>query len=87
MGVWGIMRWGRGCNEVGKRLRTAHALHECNNRGLPSRDSAWLKKFTRDEKRPMKPKTIRGPGLFISQFIGAEPPFDSLGDLLRTVMG
>jgi len=29
----------------------------------------------------MKPKTIRGPGLFISQFIGAEPPFDRLGDL------
>ena len=29
----------------------------------------------------MKPKTIRGPGLFISQFIGAEPPFDKLGDL------
>jgi sugar phosphate isomerase/epimerase len=29
----------------------------------------------------MRPKTIRGPGLFISQFIGAEPPFDSLGDL------
>lgn len=29
----------------------------------------------------MKPKTIRGPGLFISQFIGAEPPFDTLGSL------
>jgi hypothetical protein len=29
----------------------------------------------------MKPKTVRGPGLFISQFIDAEPPFDSLGDL------
>ena len=29
----------------------------------------------------MKPKTLRGPGLFISQFIGAEPPFDRLGDL------
>ena len=29
----------------------------------------------------MKPKTIRGPGLFISQFIGREPPFDSLGGL------
>src|SRR6476661_9462931 len=32
-------------------------------------------------ERSMKPKTIRGPGLFISQFIGAEPPFDSLGGL------
>ena len=30
---------------------------------------------------PMKPKTILGPGLFISQFIGAEPPFDTLGGL------
>jgi sugar phosphate isomerase/epimerase len=29
----------------------------------------------------MKPKKIRGPGLFISQFIGAEPPFDELGDI------
>jgi sugar phosphate isomerase/epimerase len=29
----------------------------------------------------MKPKKIRGPGLFISQFIGAEPPFDKLADL------
>ena len=29
----------------------------------------------------MKPETIRGPGLFISQFIGAERPFDRLGDL------
>lgn len=29
----------------------------------------------------MKPKTIRGPGLFISQFIGTEPPFDTLGGL------
>jgi hypothetical protein len=29
----------------------------------------------------MKPTTIRGPGLFISQFIGAGPPFDRLGDL------
>jgi sugar phosphate isomerase/epimerase len=29
----------------------------------------------------MKPKTIRGPGLFISQFVGAEPPFDTLDDL------
>jgi sugar phosphate isomerase/epimerase len=29
----------------------------------------------------MKPKTIQGPGLFISQFIGAEPPFDTLGGL------
>ncbi|HKU07169.1 MAG TPA: sugar phosphate isomerase/epimerase family protein [Bradyrhizobium sp.] len=29
----------------------------------------------------MKPKTIRGPGLFINQFIGAEPPFDTLGGL------
>ncbi|MCK1283903.1 hypothetical protein IVB41_08120 [Bradyrhizobium sp. 44] len=26
----------------------------------------------------MKPVTLRGPGLFISQFIGAEPPFDML---------
>src|SRR3954452_20036880 len=32
-------------------------------------------------KRSMKPETIRGPGLFISQFIGAEAPFDRLGDL------
>jgi sugar phosphate isomerase/epimerase len=29
----------------------------------------------------MKPKTILGPGRFISQFIGAEPPFDTLGGL------
>src|SRR6185295_15686476 len=26
-------------------------------------------------------RTIRGPGLFISQFVGAQPPFDRLGDL------
>ncbi|MBR0797312.1 sugar phosphate isomerase/epimerase [Bradyrhizobium jicamae] len=29
----------------------------------------------------MKPRTMRGPGLFISQFIGAHPPFDTLGGL------
>jgi sugar phosphate isomerase/epimerase len=29
------------------------------------------------------PRTIRGPGLFISQFIGPEPPFNSLGGLAR----
>jgi sugar phosphate isomerase/epimerase len=29
----------------------------------------------------IKPKTIQGPGLFISQFVGAEPPFDTLGGL------
>ena len=29
----------------------------------------------------MKPRTIRGPGLFISQFVGAEPPFDTLSGL------
>src|ERR1700761_2079408 len=29
----------------------------------------------------MKPKTIRGPGLFISQFIGADPPFDTLAGI------
>jgi sugar phosphate isomerase/epimerase len=29
----------------------------------------------------MKPKTILGPGLFISQFIGAAPPFNTLGGL------
>ena len=29
----------------------------------------------------MKPRTIHGPGLFISQFVGAEPPFDTLSGL------
>lgn len=29
----------------------------------------------------MKPRTIRGPGLFISQFVGADPPFDTLAGL------
>jgi sugar phosphate isomerase/epimerase len=29
----------------------------------------------------MKPATIRGPGLFIGQYVGTEPPFDRLGDL------
>src|SRR5579871_1176952 len=29
----------------------------------------------------MKPKTIQGPALFISQFVGAAPPFDTLGGL------
>jgi sugar phosphate isomerase/epimerase len=29
----------------------------------------------------MKPRTIRGPGLFISQFVGTEPPFDTLGGI------
>jgi hypothetical protein len=31
----------------------------------------------------LKPKTIQGPGLFISQFIGPEPPFDTLRGLAR----
>lgn len=31
----------------------------------------------------MKPKTIRGPGLFIGQFIGEQPPFDTLSELAR----
>ncbi|MBR0693191.1 sugar phosphate isomerase/epimerase [Bradyrhizobium lablabi] len=35
----------------------------------------------------MKPKTIRGPGLFISQFIGAEPPFDTLSGLAEWAQG
>jgi len=29
------------------------------------------------------PKTIQGPGLFISQFIGKEPPFNTLGGMSR----
>src|SRR5262245_19802160 len=29
----------------------------------------------------MKPRTIHGPGLFISQFVGPEPPFNTLGGL------
>ena len=29
----------------------------------------------------MTPKTIAGPGLFISQFIGSEPPFDTLSGI------
>jgi sugar phosphate isomerase/epimerase len=32
-------------------------------------------------KTHMKPNTIRGPGLFIGQYIGTEPPFDRLEDL------
>jgi len=29
----------------------------------------------------MKPRTMRGPGLFISQFVRTDPPFDTLGGL------
>ena len=29
----------------------------------------------------MKPATLRGPGLFISQFVGTQPPFDTLSGL------
>jgi sugar phosphate isomerase/epimerase len=29
------------------------------------------------------PKTMQGPGLFISQFIGEEPPFNTLGGIAR----
>jgi sugar phosphate isomerase/epimerase len=39
------------------------------------------------EKMPMKPKTMRGPGLFISQFIATEPPFDSLASLAEWAAG
>jgi sugar phosphate isomerase/epimerase len=35
----------------------------------------------------MKPKAIRGPGLFISQFIGTQPPFDTLGGLAEWAKG
>jgi sugar phosphate isomerase/epimerase len=35
----------------------------------------------------MKPKTIHGPGLFISQFIGAEPPFDTLAGIAEWARG
>ncbi len=33
------------------------------------------------------PKTIKGPGLFISQFIGAQAPFDTLGGLAQWAAG
>jgi sugar phosphate isomerase/epimerase len=32
---------------------------------------------------PNMPRTIRGPGLFIAQFIGSEPPFNTLAGLAR----
>jgi sugar phosphate isomerase/epimerase len=35
----------------------------------------------------MKPKTIRGPGLFISQFIGTDPPFDTLAGIAEWAKG
>lgn len=35
----------------------------------------------------MKPRTMRGPGLFISQFIGAQPPFDTLTGLAEWARG
>src|ERR1700722_20041054 len=34
-----------------------------------------------DWHRRTMPKTIRGPGLFISQFIGREPAFNTLGGI------
>ncbi|MEK9278522.1 MULTISPECIES: hypothetical protein [unclassified Bradyrhizobium] len=35
----------------------------------------------------MTPRTMRGPGLFISQFIGAQPPFDTLSGLAEWARG
>lgn len=32
-------------------------------------------------------KTIKGPGIFLAQFVGAEPPFDSLDGLARWAAG
>lgn len=34
-----------------------------------------------------KPATIKGPGVFLSQFIGTAPPFDTLGGLVRWAAG
>jgi sugar phosphate isomerase/epimerase len=43
--------------------------------------------FMLTSNRVAMPKTMQGPGLFISQFIGQEPPFNTLEGLARWAAG